>query len=394
MPCQSERLPVSEENDTTSSSSSSFWLWATSPLSSSSAAAATSASATVSLPSSLVFLPEFTEHPKPKRRNTFDQLHHQQQQALPPGSDDDEVTFLQDFIAGGMAGSASVVVGHPLDTIKVRFQNSSSNASIRATIQEFGGFLSLFRGMTAPLGTAALVNALVFSSYGVGSTYFDTYICHPSQLQNMYSTAIAHDPWPKSMLCGSFAGLIQCLVICPMEHVKCRMQMQTSSTKGPLDMTRKIVSEHGMQHGLYRGWWATFWREVPAFGAYFAIYDHVKDVANSYFAKQAGITTTTLGSSNITHTHTWLASTLAGGLAGSITWGFIYPIDVIKTHIQTSKFSQQVSIFGVARKIIQTHGWKHLFRGITITLVRAFPVNGTIFPVYEFTLMHIKDSRK
>lgn len=32
---------------------------------------------------------------------------------------EDEVTFFHDFVAGGVAGSASVIVGHPFDTIKV-----------------------------------------------------------------------------------------------------------------------------------------------------------------------------------------------------------------------------------------------------------------------------------
>lgn len=31
------------------------------------------------------------------------------------------------------------------------------------------------------------------------------------------------DPWEKSFLCGSFAGFVQCVVICPMEHIKVRM---------------------------------------------------------------------------------------------------------------------------------------------------------------------------
>jgi hypothetical protein len=29
------------------------------------------------------------------------------------------VSFFHDFVAGGVAGSASVVVGHPFDTLKV-----------------------------------------------------------------------------------------------------------------------------------------------------------------------------------------------------------------------------------------------------------------------------------
>jgi Mitochondrial carrier protein len=37
---------------------------------------------------------------------------------------EDEVTALHDFIAGGLAGSASVVVGHPFDTIKVSQQSA------------------------------------------------------------------------------------------------------------------------------------------------------------------------------------------------------------------------------------------------------------------------------
>ena len=32
---------------------------------------------------------------------------------------DEDVSFFHDFIAGGVAGSVSVVVGHPFDTIKV-----------------------------------------------------------------------------------------------------------------------------------------------------------------------------------------------------------------------------------------------------------------------------------
>ena len=35
---------------------------------------------------------------------------------------EEDISFFHDFIAGGVAGSASVVVGHPFDTLKVSGQ--------------------------------------------------------------------------------------------------------------------------------------------------------------------------------------------------------------------------------------------------------------------------------
>lgn len=353
--------------------------------------------------SKFVFLPDYTEHPKPKRRKTILPTETTASDALKtaePGSEDADVTFLQDFIAGGMAGSCSVVIGHPLDTMKVRVQNSKqAKPTLLSTVREFGGVSSLFRGMGAPLGTAALVNAIIFSSYGMASTVYDQYHVYDDSNESSL-VSMNHDPWQKSMTCGMFAGFVQCLVICPMEHIKCRLQTQEGSAapksvhqqahyNGPIHATERILSQYGVR-GLYQGWWSTFWREVPAFGAYFAIYDYVKDRANTFFAKQAGMDHEAPPS--MAHTHTWLASALAGGLAGSCSWGLIMPMDVIKTHIQTAPLDgAPLTIRSVAQNIVQTYGWKHLFRGFGITLVRAFPVNGTIFPVYEFTLMQIKE---
>lgn len=39
-------------------------------------------------------------------------------------SPEEGVSFLHDFVAGGVAGSASVVVGHPFDTLKVIYPAS------------------------------------------------------------------------------------------------------------------------------------------------------------------------------------------------------------------------------------------------------------------------------
>lgn len=271
-----------------------------------------------------------------------------------------------------------------ITSTQVRMQTSSQSFSLSS----FGGPLSLFRGMGAPLSAACVVNAIIFSSYGMSSRYYDQFLGAP----DLNST---HDSWQKAFTCGSFAGFVQCIVICPMEHIKCRLQIQHGKGapdelyKGPRDAITSIFRKHGIQ-GLFRGWNSTTWREVPAFGLYFAFYDYLKDRVNSFlednFVDKDSI------DNHDDNTHTWFASALAGGSTGALTWGIIYPIDIIKTRIQTAPFDtppQELRILTVAQSIVREHGWRHLFRGMNVTLIRAFPVNGIIFPVYEFTLMHI-----
>lgn len=213
----------------------------------------------------------------------------------------------------------------------------------------FGGVSSLFRGMTAPLASACVINAIIFSSYGESSRLYDQYLINPTTATNTPTTAATasvfendmddedeeHDPWQKSFLCGSFAGLVQCGVICPMEHIKCRLQIQHGKGaadnlyNGPVQAVVSIVKSHGIA-GLYRGWWTTSLREVPAFGLYFSTYDFIKDGVNSLIAGRDGILDED-AAVPVQHSHTWVASAFAGGVSGCVTWAIVYPVDVIKT---------------------------------------------------------------
>ena len=70
--------------------------------------------------------------------------------------------------------------------------------------------------------------------------------------------------------------------------------------------------------------------------------------------------------------------------------GGITHVAPLLQQIQTAPLDTPVEkrrMITIAGKIIQQHGWRHLFRGLSITIMRAFPVNGIIFPVYEYVLM-------
>jgi solute carrier family 25 carnitine/acylcarnitine transporter 20/29 len=270
------------------------------------------------------------------------------------------ITAFQDLAAGGIAGSAGVVVGFPLDSIKVRMQMGTASKI------QFSGVASFFRGIGAPFATAALVNASIFGSYGKSSRLWDEYFEKTSELASF-----------KPFACGTFTGIVSSFLLCPTEHVKVQLQTQQYAGVGPrvvyrdtLDATRKIVASHGIT-GLYRGLIATCCRQGPAFAIYFATYDTIKEWGQRVFGNQ------------------WSACVVAGGTAGALSWGIVYPIDLLKSRIQALPLDAsktESSLGHVARSVVKRGGWRALYRGLGITLLRAFPVNGIIFCVYEYSL--------
>jgi solute carrier family 25 carnitine/acylcarnitine transporter 20/29 len=86
---------------------------------------------------------------------------------------------------------------------------------------------------------------------------------------------------------------------------------------------------------------------------------------------------------------------LCGGIAGVVTWTSIYPLDVIKTRLQTqaallrkaqSSEGQHLigataavptlkNSFAITREIYQTEGLMAFFRGLGVCNARAFFVN-------------------
>jgi hypothetical protein len=337
-----------------------------------------------------------------------------------------------------MAGMSSVIVGQPFDTIKVRLQTTPSFRSsfdvLRAASNSPEGVVSsLFKGMSSPLFTATLVNAIVFTIYGWGTRTFDCFAerirdeeedlksnirggwdpCEGKRYSsgpaspNLLNTSAfdlsiysslpgaracrdtileggnTYEFW-KNFGCGSFAGLVQCVVICPTEHIKCRLQTQVLTAgqqyyKGPIDCVKHIASTHGLQ-GIFRGWWVTCLREVPSFGLYFSSYDLLCDTLKE----------------KATYLPNWGSSVLAGGVSGSVTWALVYPIDIAKTVIQTMPLETSPKnrrMLFILQNLVKEHGPMYLFRGLGVTVLRAFPVNGMIFPVYELCIYGLTTPR-
>jgi len=66
-----------------------------------------------------------------------------------------------------------------------------------------------------------------------------------------------------------------------MELFKCRAQVQK---EGQISYSRIASDLYRMQGitGLYRGFWAFAWRDVPGWAVYFSAYQWLKEVGDSW----------------------------------------------------------------------------------------------------------------
>jgi solute carrier family 25 carnitine/acylcarnitine transporter 20/29 len=89
---------------------------------------------------------------------------------------------------------------------------------------------------------------------------------------------------------------------------------------------------------------------------------------------------------------------LCGGVAGVVTWGSVFPLDMIKTRLQAQTIGDHghltetqallgrrtLSSFQIAKETYRAEGVKAFYRGLGVCSVRAFIVNAV--QVYSLPL--------
>ncbi|KAI5337096.1 hypothetical protein L3X38_016365 [Prunus dulcis] len=263
--------------------------------------------------------------------------------------------FGKEFVAGGCGGIAGVLSGYPLDTLRVRQQHSKSGSafSILRNVISAEGPTALYRGIAAPLASVTFQNAMVFQI--------------------------------NSILCA-----VQSLILSPIELVKIRLQLQNiqayanakshqlQSHRGPIDVAKAIMKAEGLR-GIYRGLGITVLRDAPSFCFYFSTYEYMREKLHPGCRKSGEESMRTM--------------MLAGGLAGVASWLFVYPLDVVKTRWQAQSVSLKYNgIVDCFQKSVREGGYRVLWRGLGTAVVRAFLVNGAIFPAYEIALRFLQSN--
>ncbi|KAF5386377.1 hypothetical protein D9757_006643 [Collybiopsis confluens] len=345
-----------------------------------------------------------------------------------------EINPTIDFIAGTVGGAASLVVGFPFDTVKVRFQNPqfaskySSTMNALTTIVREEKFVGLFRGITSPLvrsffspifdeidgglfkAAVALMNGLVFASYR-------------SLLKMQLDRIDAIPTLSQIALAGAGCGAISSIITTPTELVKIRQQSLVTPTSAK-QVVWDIFKRSGVR-GLYRGATSTILRD-SGYGAYFWAYEATCRYLTSSTSSTARSSETWLVVHEFDHQpnqSSWATLLAAGAVAGIAGWIFTFPFDVVKTRMQgtelsslssspwnaraasstfifptTPVWSQMYSTKAATAVQLQspyrttwstivhcyrTEGARVFVRGLSPSLIRAIPVNMTTFATFE-----------
>ncbi|KAF2174143.1 hypothetical protein M409DRAFT_49012 [Zasmidium cellare ATCC 36951] len=315
-----------------------------------------------------------------------------------------------DFWSGYVSGAVGILVGNPLDIFKTKLQAGSIHSPPQTTTttasqtSPHSRWTSFARGSAAPILGYGALNGLLFYTYNRSLSFLSPGDTPPN------AAAI----WTS----GALGGLATFVVSAPTELVKCRAQV-ASPAKSSWEVTRDLWRKAGVR-GLYLGGGVTSVRDAVGYGFYFWSYELTKRAwSNESDSQQQQA----------------LKVLLCGGLAGVVTWASIFPLDMMKTRVQTwdlmtpyhtptpplvsasASASQPLlqpqpqpspappqqqapqpsdgattttmkrpSTFAIANEAYRAEGAAVFFRGLGVCSARAFIVNAVQWAVYEWMM--------
>lgn len=283
----------------------------------------------------------------------------------------------EEAVAGACAGIVGTALGFPLDTIKTRMQTSQVSiiSAVRSTFSE-QGVLGFYRGIASPLLSLTVLNTMNFSVYA-----FNCKLLGLSPNRSIVAHMEEGFEW-RYGIAGACAGPLAAVISTPFELVKTKMQIGRSRQSSVMNynsiqMARSILKTNGFQ-GLYQGHIVNVTREMIFLSTYFITYENSKSFFLKLFPSDSSRSTV-------------IAIPIAGGVSGALGWFISFPLDNIKSNIQTMELTrkelfERKSAMTVATELLQRRGLLGLYSGVLPSITRAFIVSASRFSTYEYVL--------
>ncbi|CAH8524808.1 unnamed protein product [Schistosoma turkestanicum] len=194
-----------------------------------------------------------------------------------------------------------------------------------------------------------------------------------------YESLPDSSPLPQHMLAGACAGVMEHIVMYPVDCVKTRMQclmpVGSSNCPGLLTGVYRLILQEGVS-GTLKGSGAVIWGAGPAHAVYFGCYEKMK----------SSLATAPIGSTHVNHM-------IAGTCATLLHDAVMTPADAVKQRLQIYNSPYHNSL-DCLRRVCLTEGPSVLYRAYFTQLSMNIPYQTIHFVCYEHVQSLINPSRQ
>lgn len=299
-------------------------------------------------------------------------------------------TRTQVVTAGAIAGLISRFVISPLDVLKIRLQlqyhSLSDPLSAHASVgKRPAGVLQVARGILRNEGITGFWKGNIpaeglYLSYG--AVQFSAYRTTNQVIEALVEDGDIHVPGAaKSFVSGAVAGTAATTATYPLDLLRTRFAAQgTERVYAGLASSIRDITRHEGPAGFFRGLGAGIGQIIPYMGLFFALYEGLKPPLSDV------------------HLPFGSGDAVAGVTASVLSKSAVFPLDTIRKRLQVQgpNRARYVSgakmpayergVFGTMGMIVRREGWRSLYRGLSVSLVKAAPASAVTMWSYERAL--------
>jgi solute carrier family 25 thiamine pyrophosphate transporter 19 len=325
----------------------------------------------------------------------------------------DEGTKRQTVLAGGIAGLISRFCIAPLDVVKIRLQlqvhslsDPASHQSVQGPI--YKGTLSTMRAIMRQEGiTVCFLLRGKDSSTTKGRSNTDDsqglwkgnipaemmYVCYGALQFTAYRSTtqvLAELPYrlppsAESFVAGAAAGGMATATTYPLDLLRTRFAAQ-----GPEQIYKSLrasivdIARHEGVAGFFRGSSAAIVQIVPYMGLFFSAYEGFRPIM-----------------ANVDHMPFGTGDAAAGICASVLAKTGVFPLDLVRKRLQVQgptrtryvhrNIPEYTGVFRSIRMILRTQGVRGLYRGLTVSLLKAAPASAVTMWTYERVLRILQE---
>ncbi|KAF8051877.1 hypothetical protein N665_1658s0013 [Sinapis alba] len=175
-----------------------------------------------------------------------------------------------------------------------------------------------------------------------------------------------HAQRSKLLLAGGLAGAVSRTATAPLDRLKVALQVERSKA-GVVPTVKKIWREDKLL-GFFRGNGLNVTKVAPESAIKFAAYEMLKPIIGGGDGE--------IGTKG---------RLLAGGLAGAVAQTAIYPMDLVKTRLQTcvSELGKTPNLWKLTKGIWVQEGPRAFYKGLYPSLLGIVPYAGIDLSAYE-----------